>query len=92
MRKGERDEHDKTIRLMADHAVPLSWIAEELKDEGLWRRGVLRDFLLHHFRRGVLTKLEDERLNATRVGGTCLKDDMPPAWKRGGFHLPDIRP
>lgn len=84
MRKKSGEDDDSTVRLSVDHAVPLAWIETELKDESLWTREALRDFLFHHFRRGVILKLEDDRLNKTRVNGISLQDDMPPGWRRGG--------
>lgn len=83
VQKKHRDQGDLSIRLITDHAVPLSQIVEELKDDALWERDALREFLLHHYRRGVLTKIEDNRLNATVVGGARLNDTMPPGWERG---------
>ena len=85
VRKDERDQDDESIRLVVDHAVPLARIMSELNDDRqLLNPDRLRGFLLHHFRRGVLTKSEDQRLNETKVGGIKLSDNMPPDWSAGG--------
>jgi hypothetical protein len=83
VQKKHRDPDDLSLRLITDHSVPLARIVKELEDEALWERDALREFLLHHYRRGLLTKIEDNRLNATVVDGVCLKDAMPPRWERG---------
>lgn len=85
VRKDTRDPKDKHLRLMVDHSIPLARIIADMReDEALWSPERLRDFLLHHFRRGVLTKAEDEAISGTTVGGVCLRDQMPPSWRRGG--------
>lgn len=84
VRKDQRDKADEGLRLVVEHAVPLARIGKELAaDERVWTADALRSFLLHHFRRGVLTKIEDRKLNATSFKGYRLSDDMPSGWRVG---------
>jgi hypothetical protein len=64
-------------RLVVDHAVPIAEIRRLLvADESLWEASKLRGFLRYHFRRGVLTKNEDNKLRSQGLGSR-----MPVGWK-----------
>jgi hypothetical protein len=67
------------FRIIVEHAVPIRVIREIiLADQQLWNPVALEPFLNTWFRRGVLTKAEDDRLN-----DAGLKQQMPPGWKLG---------
>jgi hypothetical protein len=66
-------------RLIVEHAVPVRVLRELiLADRALWEREPLERFLERWFRRGVLTKDEDDLLNAAG-----LRQDMPAGWRLG---------
>lgn len=68
------------FRLIVEHAVPVKTIGQAVRnDRRLWEPTALRNFLQHHYRRGVLTSAQDGALNA--VG---LRESMPAGWQVGG--------
>lgn len=84
-KKGEANYGQTTFRLMIDHSVPLKVLLKIMRgDSSLHDRDSLRVFLLHHFRRGVLTYAEDQKLSKELVSGKSLKDEMPADWVVGG--------
>jgi hypothetical protein len=67
-------------RVIVEHAVPVKVIGETVSNQSsLWQPDRLREFLRHHFKRGVLTSAEDARLNEQG-----LRQRMPPGWQAGG--------
>ncbi len=75
---GLRSQKDQTVRLMVDHAVPISLMCQMMfKDAKIRSVGAIQTFLLHFYRLGVLTYEEDQRLN--RLG---LQRKMPDNWDK----------
>lgn len=82
--KKGRDKADLENAFMVDHAVPLSLIRNHLFAHGReWSIETLREYLTHHYKRGLLTRAEDARLNA-KIGRETLKAAMPKGWKPWG--------
>ena len=74
-----RDLVDSPYRLIVEHAVPLRVLRDVIQaDSALWQVERLRHFLLANYRRGVLLKEEDRRLD--QAG---LKQVMPKTWAPG---------
>ena len=71
-----REEKDKTVKLIVDHAVPLAVMIRRLfeLDSDLSRKGI-RKHLERWYCLGLLTDAEDVRLN--RIG---LRSRMPSNW------------
>lgn len=64
------------FRIIVEHAVPVKVIGEAVRrDTQLWSMARLREFLRHHYKRGVLTSEEDKQL--TTAG---LRQAMPSEW------------
>jgi hypothetical protein len=74
------------FRIIVDHAVPVKVIGEAVRLDGtLMRADRLREFLHHHFKRGVLMKTEDDVLSRTPAEkARTLRDAMPHGWQAGG--------
>lgn len=74
------------FRLIVEHAVPVKVIGRAVRDDtSLWQADRLRGFLRHHFKRGVLTKAEDDVLRQKVAGeATSLRQRMPTGWCPGG--------
>lgn len=66
---------------MVNHAVPVRVIGQLIGQSGALTLGALRDFLLHHYKRGVITFGEDQLLNQRLPGeDRSLKQRMPTGW------------
>jgi hypothetical protein len=67
---------DGTIRLMVDHAVPLTVMVKRLfQPEADLSREALRKYLRRWYHLGLLTSAEDAKLN-----GLGLRSQMPKNW------------
>ena len=64
-------------RLVKDHAVPVALLRDLLFDEQPRTIEEIRAFLLRHYRIGIITQEEDERLRAAG-----LRSRMPEDWRR----------
>lgn len=64
------------FRIIVEHAVPVNVIGNVVRgDPQLRSVAKLREFLRHHYKRGVLTRQEDKQLT-----GAGLRQAMPPSW------------
>ncbi len=83
-RQGGNDTRAAEDRLIVDHSVPLAQICVALFDQrATWTLPSLQQFLQHHYKRGLLTRAEDNLLNERREGQS-LSSKMPPGWSLGG--------
>ena len=83
-------------QLVYDHAIPFKYLQSELLQLGDVTPDAVRDVLLRHEIRVLITKSENARLNASG-----LRSEMPPTWdgadplaryKAVGIELVENRP
>ena len=74
--RARREARDKSVKLIVDHAVPLSVVVGQLFETGadLSRDGI-RTHLERLYHLGLLTDAEDAALNRLK-----LRSRMPAAW------------
>lgn len=67
-------ETQTVTRLMLDHSVPVAELIKRMKERRFQTPGEVDGFLRLWYRRGVITKTEDDLLN------TKWKSEMPDGW------------
>jgi hypothetical protein len=69
------------ISLMLDHSIPVRVLSERMRQLKLDTPARVDEFLRLWYRRGVLTKEEDDRLSLPRLPGSSgLRRRMPEGW------------
>lgn len=67
-------------RIVVDHSVPIATIRTLLRSSPEIRSpAAVETFVRHHYKRGVITKREDDRLRAAHLGWA-----MPDGWQPWG--------
>ena len=75
-----RDQKDKSVRLIVDHAIPIRVLIANISFEPAQTRKRLRAYLNENYRLGVITRAEHVRL-----GAAGLVSNVPRAWDGSPF-------